>query len=69
EEEEILVSNLDLKFCEYFALHPSNIVRADLLLPKEKDLLLHKIRQTRAGMTKETLMSRPSRVGEGGTLL
>ena len=69
EEEEILVSNLDLKFCEYFALHPSNIVRADLLLPKEKDLLLHKIRQTRAGMTKETLMSRPSRVGEGGILL
>ena len=69
EEEEILVSHLDLKFCEYFALHPSNIVRADLLLPKEKELLLQKIRQVRTGMSKETLMSRPSRAGEGGILL
>lgn len=69
EEEEILVSNLDLHFCEYFALHPSNIVRADLMLPKEKDLLLQKIRQTRSRMSPETLASRPSRAGEGGIIL
>ena len=69
DETEALVSRLELDHCRYFALHPSNIVRVDAVLPRDKAELLREIRLTRERMSAETLASRPRRFGEGAVLL
>lgn len=69
DETEALVSRLELEHCRYFALHPSNIVRVDAMLPRDKDELLREIRLTKAHMSAETLASRPRRFGEGAVLV
>ena len=69
DETEALVSRLELDHCRYFALHPSNIVRVDAMLPRDKAELLREIRLTKERMSAETLASRPRRFGEGAVLL
>ena len=69
DETELLVSRLELERCRYFALHPSNIVRTDAMLPEGKAALLQEIRMTRRYTSAETLASRPRRFGEGAVLL
>ncbi len=69
EEEEILVSGLELDHCRYFALHPSNIVRFDAMLPEGKADLLREIQATRKNLSSEKLNSYPRRFGEGAVLI
>lgn len=69
DEEEQLVENLKLDNCRFFGLHPSNIVRVDALLPRDKDAILDEICLTRQRMSAEILSSRPRRFGEGAVLI
>ena len=69
DEMETLVTRLEPERCRVFALHPSNIVRADAILPRDKAAMLQEIRTTRQRMNAQTLASRPRRFGEGAVLL
>lgn len=69
DETETLVNHLELEDCRYFALHPSNIVRADVMLPKQKPELLRRIALTRDMLTQDQLDSRPQHFGEGAVAL
>ena len=69
DEEELLVSRLELDDCRYFGLHPSNIVRVDARLPRDKAELLREIRRMRERLSEAQLSSRPRRFGEGAILI
>ncbi len=69
EEEETLVRALELDNCRWFGLHPSNIVRVDAFLPRDKERLLREIQTTKTGMSEAQLESRPQRFGEGAVLI
>lgn len=67
DEQERLISRLELKDTIYFGSHPSNIVPMQALLPKHKDEMLAIVRQTREHL-REKLEDHPVRGGEGSIL-
>lgn len=69
EETELLIRHLDLENCRWFALHPSNILRADARLPRDKDELLREIARVRTHLSPEQLASVPRHYGEGAVLI
>ena len=69
EETEELIRNLALEDCRWFALHPSNIVRGDVWLPRDKDELLRRIGIVRDTLSPEQLASVPRHYGEGAVLI
>ena len=68
DEEEIFLQNLDVDNCLYFGLHPSNVVRMQGWLSRDKEGMLEEVRRTRHGL-KNRLNERPVRYGEGAILL
>ena len=50
DEQERLISRLELKDTIYFGSHPSNIVPMQALLPRHKDEMLRIVRETRKGL-------------------
>ena len=64
DEEELLLSLLDLDDCLYFGLHPSNVVPMQGYLPEDKDTLIGGIGRKRKQLGKR-LKERPRRSGEG----
>ena len=50
DEQERLISRLELKDTIYFGSHPSNIVPMQALLPKHKEEMLRIIRETRKNL-------------------
>jgi len=69
EETEELILNLELEGCRWFALHPSNIMRADAYLPRDKNELLQRIGYVRSMLSPQQLASVPQHYGEGAVLL
>ena len=59
---------LELDNCLYFGLHPSNVVRMQGWLPRDKEAMLYEVRQTRTRLARR-LGERPVRYGEGAILL
>ena len=68
DEEELFLELLELDNCLYFGLHPSNVVRMQGWLPRDKDAMLYEVRQTRTRLARR-LNERPVRYGEGAILL
>ena len=68
DEEELFLQMLELDNCLYFGLHPSNVVRMQGWLPRDKEAMLDEVRQTRISLAKR-LNERPVRYGEGAILL
>ena len=68
DEEEALIDALALQDTRLFSLHPSNIVRFDAMLPRDKAEVLAYLRQRRSQMSPAYLDSRPVRFGEGGIM-
>ena len=68
DEEELFLELLELDNCLYFGLHPSNVVRMQGWLPRDKEAMLYEVRQTRTRLSKR-LSERPVRYGEGAILL
>ena len=64
DEEELMLSMLDMDNCFYFGLHPSNVLPMQGLLPREKAEMLKAIQQMRDEL-KDRLHERPVRVDEG----
>lgn len=64
DEEELILSLLDLDDCLYFGLHPSNVVPMQGYLPEDKDTLIGGIGRKRKQLGKR-LKERPRRSGEG----
>lgn len=67
EEEEILLSQLQLDDCYYFGLHPSNVVTMHGTLKKDMDKLMHEISRKREAL-KGHLDERPVSSGEGAII-
>ena len=68
DEEELLLSLLNLENCLVFGLHPSNVVRMQGYLSRDKDAMLQEVRRTRIGLS-PILKHRPIRRGEGAIVL
>ena len=68
DEEELFLQMLDLDNCLYFGLHPSNVVRMQGWLSRDKDAMLQEVRATRTRLARR-LGERPVRYGEGAILL
>jgi hypothetical protein len=68
DEEEIFLQALDVDNCLYFGLHPSNVVRMQGWLSRDKDAMLEEVRRTRQSL-RGRLDERPVRYGEGAILL
>ena len=64
DEEELLLSLLDLDDCLYFGLHPPNVVPMQGYLLEDKDVLMGEIWRKRKQLGKR-LKERPRRGGEG----
>ncbi len=67
DEQERLISRLELKDTIYFGSHPSNIVPMQALLPKHKDEMLRIVRETRKELQGK-LGEYPVRGGEGSII-
>ncbi len=67
EEEEILLSQLQLDDCYYFGLHPSNVVPMHGTLKKDMDKLMQEISRKREAL-QDRLDERPVRTGEGAII-
>ena len=67
DEQERLISRLELKDTIYFGSHPSNIVPMQALLPKHKEEMLRVVRDTRKGL-RGRLNTYPVRGGEGSII-
>ena len=67
DEQERLISRLDLKDTIYFGSHPSNIVPMQALLPKHKKEMLRIVRETRKDLQGK-LDEVPVRGGEGSII-
>lgn len=67
DEQERLISRLELKDTIYFGSHPSNIVPMQALLPKHKDEMLRIVRETRNDL-RDRLDEVPIRGGEGSII-
>ena len=68
DEEELLLSLLDLENCLLFGLHPSNVVRMQGYLSRDKDAMLQEVRRTRMRL-RPVLDQRPVRRGEGAIIM
>ena len=64
DEQERLISRLELKDTIYFGSHPSNLVPMQALLPKHKEEMLRIVRETRRDL-RDRLGEYPVRGGEG----
>lgn len=67
EEEERLVSLLNLENCLYFGLHSSNVVPMQGYLPEDKQALLNEIARKRKQLERR-LQERPVRQQEGSII-
>ena len=67
DEQERLISRLELKDTIYFGSHPSNIVPMQALLPKHKEEMLRIVRETRKDL-RDRLDEYPVRGGEGSII-
>ena len=67
DEQERLISRLDLKDTYYFGLHPSNLVPMLTQLPDQKQDMIEEIRKTRERLRAQ-LDAYPARGGEGSIL-
>ena len=67
DEQERLISRLDLKDTIYFGSHPSNLVPMQALLPKHKEEMLEIVRETRKNL-QGSLDEYPARGGEGSII-
>ena len=68
DEEELFLQMLELDNCLYFGLHPSNVVRMQGWLPRDKEAMLYEVRQTRTRLARR-LDERPVRYGEGAIFI
>ena len=68
DEEELFLQKLEVEDCLYFGLHPSNVVRMQGWLPRDKEAMLEEVRTTRQRI-RSRLDERPVRYGEGAILL
>ena len=64
EEEEALLEGLELEDTYFFGAHPSNVLPMRGILPRDREAMLHALRETRLRMGNR-LSERPIRVGEG----
>lgn len=67
DEQELLLSRLDLEECYYFSSHPSNVMPMQGWLPKHKQDMLEAVREMRATLA-DRLDEIPVRGGEGSIL-
>ena len=67
DEQERLISRLELKDTIYFGSHPSNLVPMQALLPKHKDEMLRIVRETRIKL-QSSLDEYPVCGGEGSII-
>jgi radical SAM superfamily enzyme YgiQ (UPF0313 family) len=67
DEQERLISLLELEDTIYFGSHPSNIVSMQAALPKHKEEMLEVVRETRKSL-QDRLDEYPVRGGEGSIL-
>ena len=67
DEQELLLSRLDLEKCYYFSSHPSNVMPMQGWLPKHKQDMLEAVREMRAYLA-DRLDEIPVRGGEGSIL-
>jgi len=67
DEQELLLSRLELEECYYFSSHPSNVVPMQGWLPKHKQDMLKAVREMYAYLT-DRLDEIPVRGGEGSIL-
>lgn len=67
DEQELLLSRLDLEECYYFSSHPSNVMPMQGWLPKHKQDMLEAVREMRAYLA-DRLDEIPVRGGEGSIL-
>ena len=66
DEEELFFQNLDIDQCFMFGLHPSNVIRLQGWLGRDREKLLEFIAEHRNNLTPQQLTSIPRRKGEGG---
>ena len=67
DEQERLISRLELEDTIYFGSHPSNIVPMQAALPKHKEEMLEVVRETRKSL-QGRLDEYPVRGGEGSII-
>jgi radical SAM superfamily enzyme YgiQ (UPF0313 family) len=67
DEQELLLSRLELEECYYFSSHPSNVMPMQGWLPKHKQDMLEAVREMRAYLA-DHLDEIPVRGGEGSIL-
>ena len=67
EEEEALLRALTLEDCQFFGLHPSNVVCMSGRLSRDREALIDEVRATRLQL-RDRLNERPRRAGEGGII-
>ena len=67
DEEELLLSMLNLENCLYFGLHPSNVVPMQGLISRDREAMLREIRNMRTRLCGH-LDQHPVRTGEGAIL-
>jgi len=68
DEEELFLQELDVENCLYFGLHPSNVVRMQGWLSRDKQAMLEEVKNTRQRL-QIRLNDVPVRYGEGAILL
>ena len=68
DEEELFLQELDVENCLYFGLHPSNVVRMQGWLSRDKQAMLEEVKNTRQRL-QNRLGDVPVRYGEGAILL
>ena len=66
EEEELFFQHLDVDQCFMFGLHPSNAIRLQGWLGRDREKLLEFIAERRNSLTQKQLDTIPKRKGEGG---
>lgn len=64
DEEELLLSSLEMENTYYFGLHPSNVLPMQGMLPRDKGEMIEAVRKLRHSMGSR-LNDHPIRVGEG----
>ena len=67
DEQELLLSRLELEECYYFSSHPSNVMPMQGWLPKHKQDMLEAVREMRTYLA-DRLDEIPVRGGEGSIL-
>lgn len=68
DEEELLLSKLQLEHCYYFGLHPSNIIRIHGYIPEHQEEMIEAVANARKKLEKY-LDRIPERYGEGAVVI